>query len=71
MVVNGPAALSVINDAYHTQSTEDLLHFCLCPSFDAAPDNTLMICVPAVGGGVTRDRRRTASLKKTVDFVTP
>lgn len=44
MVVNGPAALSVINDAYHTQSTKDLLHFSLCPSFDAATDNTLMIC---------------------------
>lgn len=44
MVVNGPAALWVINDAYHTQSTKDLLHFSLCPSFDAATDNTLMIC---------------------------
>lgn len=44
MVVNGPAALSVINDAYHTQSTKDLLHFSLCPSFDAATDNALMIC---------------------------
>lgn len=48
MVVNGPAALSVINDAYHTQSTKDLLHFSLCPSFDAATDNTLMICGMAV-----------------------
>lgn len=42
-LVNGPAALSVINDAYHIQSTADLLHFCLCPSFDAATDNTLII----------------------------
>lgn len=34
----------VINDAYHTISTKDLLHFSHCPSFDAATDNTLMIC---------------------------
>lgn len=42
MVVNGPAALSLINDAYHSQSTEDLLHF--CPSFDLATDKSLMTC---------------------------
>lgn len=44
VVVNGPAALSLINYAYHTQSTKDLLHFSLCPSFDAATDSTLMMC---------------------------
>lgn len=34
MVVNGLAALSVINDAYHAQSSKDLLHLCLRSSFD-------------------------------------
>lgn len=39
VAVNGPAALSAINDAYRAQSIEDLLHFSLRSSFDAATDN--------------------------------
>lgn len=40
----GPAVLSLINDAYHTQSTKDLFHFSHCQFFDSATDNTLMTC---------------------------
>ena len=47
-VVNGPAAHSLINDAYHGLSTEDLLHFSHCPSFDSATDKPLMTCGIAV-----------------------